>query len=190
VLLHDHPDLVVRDALAELRERILDVQSVDRVVVVHVERFEYGRYSRLSQIPPDVDGGGDEFGVIDLSVVIVINLSNDVIDFFLWNDFVEIGVVEDFAKFFKVDESWAIFVDVLERLGYLIVFLGLTHFDENVESSSAELGLTFELFQALQNFLLLLWVLSKFASVSSLHLFEPGVLSAFHRRRSKFGVDR
>lgn len=105
MLLHDHPDLVVRDALAELRERILDVQSVDRVVVVHVERFEYGRYSRLSQIPPDVDSGGDEFGVVDLSVVIVINLSNDFIDFFLCNDFVEIGVVEDFAKFFKVDES-------------------------------------------------------------------------------------
>ena len=103
VHLHDLLDVCVRDGLAQLGERVLQVCRVDLVRVVHVERLEQSLNARLREILLYVDGGRDELRVVDLAVVVIVYLLDDVLNFLVVDNRAEVGLFEDFPEFFNLD---------------------------------------------------------------------------------------
>ena len=150
VMLHNHlVDLCCVHLTTELLHGQLNVLFCDLARRICVELVKDGLQARLSQELLDVDRGGQEFTIVDLFVVVVVDLINHILDFLttcshaLCHQYI--------VQLLGSDHSSAILINSLELCAQILYLLLRGSLHKQIQSGLLECCYTLERLQSLKH---------------------------------------
>jgi len=118
---------------SKVLESLVNVFFWNKVSIIDIKLFKKSPKSSFIQNFCNFESCGNEFRVIDFSILSRIDLFNNFINFVI-RDCDLLVVFQSLCKFLRIDESRFIFVYLLELDSHLIDFSWRKHFHKNIHS--------------------------------------------------------
>lgn len=148
---HNVVKLLLGDLVAYLVHRRHNVRPGDLATAIGVKLAENSLDSALIQKGLDVHSRHHEFGVVDLVVAHIVDLSNDLVNLLVRN--VNLTLLHSKSKLRRVDQPGSVFVDFYELLFQHLDLVLVSHFYKHVHCSFLEFADTFERCKSLHDFM-------------------------------------
>ena len=145
--------------------------------------LEYVCQSLLRHVLLDVDGGGDEFGVVDFAVLLHIHLLHEFVKLILGQ--LKLAFFESLSHFVGGDEASSVCINFQEKLLQRLNILLFEHIHQDIERRQPHLGFSF-VFEQMANHTLVELHIIELDILVLCDILEPGVLNRSLCRDSVF----